>query len=129
MLTLHRGGQDYLLERMEGFDIARYAGVARTFQNIRMFGNMSVLENLMVAQHGPLMKASKFSFAGLFGMRSFKAAERDAVDLAQYWLDKINLTARADDNAGSLPYGDQRRLEIARAMCTRPTLLLSLIHI
>ena len=123
MLTLHRGGQDYLLERMEGFDIARYAGVARTFQNIRLFGNMSVLENLMVAQHGPLMKASKFSFAGLFGMRSFKAAERDAVDLAQYWLDRINLTARADDNAGSLPYGDQRRLEIARAMCTRPTLL------
>jgi branched-chain amino acid transport system ATP-binding protein len=123
MLTLHRDGRDFLLERMEGFDIARYAGVARTFQNIRLFPRMSVLENLMVAQHRPLMRASKFTFGGLFGLPSYKAAEREAVEFARHWLEKINLVDRADTDAGSLPYGAQRRLEIARAMCTRPALL------
>ena len=122
-LTLNRGGHAYLLEQMEGFDIARHAGVARTFQNIRLFPSMSVLENLLVAQHGPLMKASAFSFAGLFGLPSYKRAEREAVEFARHWLERINLVDRADNDAGSLPYGDQRRLEIARAMCTRPTLL------
>jgi branched-chain amino acid transport system ATP-binding protein len=123
MLTLHRQDNDYLLERMEGFDIARHAGVARTFQNIRLFERMSVLENLLVAQHRTLMRASKFSFAGLFGLPSFKAAEREAVELARYWLERVKLVHRADDDAGDLPYGDQRRLEIARAMCTRPAML------
>ncbi len=123
MLTLHRQDNDYLLERMEGFDIARHAGVARTFQNIRLFERMSVLENLLVAQHRTLMRASKFSFAGLFGLPSFKAAEREAVELARYWLERVKLVHRADDDAGDLPYGEQRRLEIARAMCTRPAML------
>ena len=123
MLTLHRQDNDYLLERMEGFDIARHAGVARTFQNIRLFERMSVLENLLVAQHRTLMRASKFSYAGLFGLPSFKAAEREAVELARYWLERVKLVHRADDDAGDLPYGDQRRLEIARAMCTRPAML------
>jgi branched-chain amino acid transport system ATP-binding protein len=122
-LALHNNGHDYLLERMEGFDIARQAGVARTFQNIRLFKSMSVLENLLVAQHAPLMRASKLSFAGLFGLPSYKAAEREAVEFARHWLEKINLIHRADDDAGELPYGDQRRLEIARAMCTRPAML------
>ena len=122
-LSLNRGGRPFLLEQMEGFDIARHAGVARTFQNIRLFPSMSVLENLMVAQHGPLMRASKFSFAGLFGLPSFRRAEREALEFAESWLERINLVDRADNDAGSLPYGDQRRLEIARAMCTRPALL------
>ena len=122
-LTMARSKQQYLLERMEGFDIARHAGVARTFQNIRLFPSMSVLENLLVAQHGPLMKASGFSFAGILGLPSYKRAEREAVELARHWLERINLIDRADTDAGSLPYGDQRRLEIARAMCTRPALL------
>ncbi|MCA8929177.1 MAG: ATP-binding cassette domain-containing protein [Alphaproteobacteria bacterium] len=122
-LALRRDGREHLLERMQGFDIARHAGVARTFQNIRLFGRMSVLENLLVAQHGPLMRASKFTFAGLFGLPSYKAAERAAVEQARYWLDKVNLTDRADWDAQNLPYGAQRRLEIARAMCTRPSLL------
>jgi len=122
-LTVNRDGHEHLLEQMEGFDIARHAGVARTFQNIRLFPSMSVLENLMVAQHGPLMRASKFSFAGLFGLPSFRRAEQEAVEFARGWLERINLVDRADDDAGSLPYGDQRRLEIARAMCTRPALL------
>lgn len=122
-LSLRRDGTEYLLERMEGHHIAQRAGVARTFQNIRLFQAMSVLENLLVAQHNRLMRASGFSVLGLVGAPSFRKAEAEAVDLARYWLDKVNLTDHADIDAGNLPYGDQRRLEIARAMCTRPTML------
>lgn len=116
-------GTIYLLERMPDFEIARSARVARTFQNIRLFPGMTVLENLIVAQHNRLMRASGFSLLGLVGAPTYAAAEADAVDRARYWLDKIGLTGRADDAAGDLPYGDQRRLEIARAMCTDPILL------
>ena len=112
-----------LLERMEGFRIAGEAGVARTFQNIRLFPRMSVLENLVVAQHNKLMRASGYTVFGLIGLPSFRRAEAAAVDLARHWLDRIGLTDRADWDAGNLPYGDQRRLEIARAMCTEPVLL------
>jgi branched-chain amino acid transport system ATP-binding protein len=122
-LSLHRDGQDYLLERMQGFRIAREAGVARTFQNIRLFPKMTVLENLIVAQHNRLMRASGYTILGLVGVGGYRNAERDAVAKARYWLEKIHLTERADWPAGSLPYGDQRRLEIARAMCTDPALL------
>ena len=113
----------FLLERMPDFEIASRARVARTFQNIRLFPGMTVLENLIVAQHNPLMRASGLSVLGLIGAASFAQAERGAVELARYWLDRIELTHRADDAAGALPYGDQRRLEIARAMCTEPVLL------
>lgn len=122
-LTLDLHGDSFLLERMEGHEISQKASVARTFQNIRLFGRMSVLENLMVAQHNKLMKASGFSIAGLFGLPSFHKAEAGALDLARYWLDKVNLTSLADTEAANLPYGAQRRLEIARAMCSEPVLL------
>ena len=112
----------FLLERMPDYEIAAKARVARTFQNIRLFQGMTVLENLVVAQHNALMQASGW-FTGLFGAASFKEAERQAIEKAAYWLDKIGLTARADDAAGELPYGAQRRLEIARALCTDPVLL------
>ena len=98
-------------------------GIARTFQNIRLFAGMTVLENLVVAQHNALMRASAFSFAGLFGLKSYRTAESAALDKAHYWLDRTGLLPRADDPAGSLAYGEQRRLEIARAMCTDPVLL------
>ena len=116
-------GDSYLLERMPDFRIAWKAKVARTFQNIRLFGGMTVLENLLVAQHNPLMIASGFTFLGVLGIGGYKAREKEAIEKAKSWLEKINLIHRADDPAADLPYGDQRRLEIARAMCTDPVLL------
>jgi branched-chain amino acid transport system ATP-binding protein len=99
MLRLtHEDGRDFLLERLLDYRVSKVAKVARTFQNIRLFSGMTALENLMVA-------------------------ERHAIERARHWLDRIGLTARADDAAGNLPYGDQRRLEIARAMCAEPALL------
>jgi branched-chain amino acid transport system ATP-binding protein len=82
-----------------------------------------VLENLIIAQHNALMKASKYTIGGLLGLASYRQAEREAVERARYWLERIGLVNRADINAGNLPYGDQRRLEIARAMCIKPVLL------
>ncbi len=122
-LTLQGAKGAHLLERMMGFRIARDAGVARTFQNIRLFSGMTVLENLIVAQHRKLMAASLFSVAGLLGLPRYRNAEAEAVERAKHWLDRIGLLARADENAGNLPYGAQRRLEIARALCTEPVLL------
>jgi branched-chain amino acid transport system ATP-binding protein len=119
----HPEGKEFLLERMDDYLITRHAKVARTFQNIRLFSGMTVLENLMVAQHNTLMRASGFTIAGIFGSPVYKRAEDAAIEKAKYWLNKINLVDRADDPAGDLPYGDQRRLEIARAMCTDPLLL------
>ncbi len=121
--ALSASGELYLLERMAGNEIAWRAKVARTFQNIRLFQGMTVLENLMVAQHNMLMMASGFTVLGMFGAPSYRASEAAAVERATYWLDKIGLFDRADDPAGELPYGAQRRLEIARAMCTDPILL------
>jgi branched-chain amino acid transport system ATP-binding protein len=122
-LTLAAPHGRFLLEQIDGFRIAQRAKVARTFQNIRLFPGMSVLENLIVAQHNKLMRASGFSVPALFGLGGYRRAERDAVELARHWLEKVNLIDRADKPAGSLPYGGQRRLEIARAMCTEPVVL------
>jgi len=113
----------HLLERMPDYQVAEQARIARTFQNIRLFPGMTALENLLVAQHNRLMLASGYTLLGVLGFPSYAAAERAAVDRAREWLDIIGLTARADDAAGDLPYGAQRRLEIARAMCTEPALL------
>jgi branched-chain amino acid transport system ATP-binding protein len=122
----HRAAGDgtlFLLERMPDFLVAQQARVARTFQNIRLFPGMTVLENLLVAQHNLLMRASGYTLFGVLGLPSYGAAERAAIEKARAWLERVGLTARADDPAGDLPYGDQRRLEIARAMCTDPVLL------
>lgn len=124
-LTLHHPvkQEKFYLEQMDGFRIPQVAGVARTFQNIRLFGNMTVLENLLVAQHNKLMVQSGFSIFGLLGMKQYRKAEAEAIELAKYWLDRVGLYEKADWNSANLPYGDQRRLEIARAMCTRPQAL------
>ncbi|MBI2713102.1 MAG: ABC transporter ATP-binding protein [Rhizobiales bacterium] len=116
-------GALYLLERMPDFLVTQQARVARTFQNIRLFPGMTVLENLLVAQHNRLMLASGYTLLGVLGFPSYAAAERAAIETARDWLDRIGLLGRADDPAGDLPYGAQRRLEIARAMCTEPVLL------
>lgn len=113
----------FLLERMPDYLVAQLARVARTFQNIRLFPGMTVLENLLVAQHNNLMLASGYTLLGVLGFPSFAKAERAAIERAREWLDRVGLTDRADDAAGDLPYGAQRRLEIARAMCTDPVLL------
>jgi branched-chain amino acid transport system ATP-binding protein len=141
---IHPEGQEFLLERMDDHEINRTAKVARTFQNIRLFSGMTVLENLLVAQHNRLSDAAFLSLAGLRGLPGFslaiarliglpvagilglpgyRRAHAEAMDLACHWLERIGLIDRADDAAGELPYGGQRRLEIARAMCTSPVLL------
>jgi branched-chain amino acid transport system ATP-binding protein len=123
MRLTHDSGAQIQLERLNDFRISKQAKVARTFQNIRLFPGMTALENLMVAQHNALMRASGLTLLGLIGAPSWRSAEKRAIDLATLWLDRIGLLSRADDAAGNLPYGDQRRLEIARAMCTEPALL------
>lgn len=124
MMTLNlKDGQKFLLERMPDFEVNKKARVARTFQNIRLFSGLTLLENLLVAQHNTLMKASGYTVLGLFGFPSYTKASKESVEKARHWLDRIGLTDRADRPAGDLPYGAQRRLEIARAMCTEPELL------
>ena len=124
MITMkQKSGDEFLLERLPDFEITKRAKVARTFQNIRMFSGMTVLENLLVAQHNKLMLASGYTVLGLLGFPAYRQAAKDSVELARHWLDKASLIDRADDPAGDLPYGAQRRLEIARAMCTGPELL------
>jgi branched-chain amino acid transport system ATP-binding protein len=115
------------LGRLAGYRIGR-AGIARTFQNIRLFPRMTALENLLVARHTALTGATPFSsiacsIAGLLGLPASRRAEGEAVALARDWLVRIGLLDSADHEAGTLPYGAQRRLEIARAMCTEPALL------
>lgn len=119
----HDDGKVIALERLNDFRIAKQAKVARTFQNIRLFPGMTALENLMVAQHNALMLASGFTVLGLIGVPTYRTAEKRAIELATDWLKRVNLLDRADDAAGNFAYGDQRRLEIARAMCTEPALL------
>src|SRR5436305_4247846 len=103
-LAVHKDGEILQLERIEGFRIVRRAGIARTFQNIRLFAGMTVLENLIVAQHNPLMKASVFSLAGLLRVPRYRAAQRAAVARPGHWVDRIGLPGRPDWLAAALPY-------------------------
>ncbi len=122
-IRLHRRGEAPVdLHRLTGHRIAQ-AGVARTFQNIRLFQGMTLLENLLVAQHNTLMAATGWGIGAVLGLSRYPRAEREAIELARRWLQATRLEERADDPAGALPYGAQRRLEIARAMCTQPALL------
>ena len=79
----------FLLERMPDYLVAQLARVARTFQNIRLFPGMTVLENLLVAQHNNLMLASGYTLLGVLGFPSFAKAERAAIERAREWLDRV----------------------------------------
>lgn len=103
-----------------GAHLVNRAGLARTFQNIRLFREMSVIENLLVAQH---MQVNRQLLAGVLNTRGYREAENRALDRAFYWLENVDLVSNANRLAGTLSYGQQRRLEIARAMCTRPELI------
>lgn len=96
------------------------AGIARTFQNIRLFKDMTVLENLLVAQH---RKQNRNLFSGLLVTPDFSDREEASLARAFEWLETVNLSEDANRLAGELSYGRQRRLEIARAMCTDPVII------
>jgi len=123
VVLTHPDGGTFSLQRMPGHRIASAAKVARTFQNVRLFAGMTVLENLLVAQHNTLMAATGFGVLAVLGLGRYRAAEAAGMEKARHWLDAIGLTSRADDPAGALPYGAQRRLEIARALCIDPVML------
>ena len=108
------------LEGLPGQKIARM-GIVRTFQHVRLFREMTVIENLLVAQHQHLKSGV---FAGLLKTPAFRKAESDALDRAATWLDRVGLLEMANRQAGNLAYGQQRRLEIARCMVTRPEILM-----
>ncbi|MGM3173765.1 high-affinity branched-chain amino acid ABC transporter ATP-binding protein LivG [Dickeya lacustris] len=108
------------LEGLPGQQIARM-GVVRTFQHVRLFREMTVIENLLVAQHQHLKSGV---FAGLLKTPAFRRAEADAQQRAAVWLERVGLLELANRQAGNLAYGQQRRLEIARCMVTRPELLM-----
>lgn len=96
-------------------------GIARTFQNIQLLPEMTVLENVMIAWHGRLRSGF---WAPVLGLPSYRREEEKMIDGSLDLLDRVDLLGQADNNAGSLAYGQQRRLEIARALATRPRLLL-----
>ena len=111
------------VDTLPGHKIVSRAGIARTFQNIRLFAGMTALENLLVAQHRTLSRSGLLQLQGLVGLPAYRRAEEAAVAKAMGWLARMGLSARANDEAGTLPYGLQRRLEIARAMCLDPRFL------
>jgi branched-chain amino acid transport system ATP-binding protein len=108
------------IEGLPGHQIAR-RGVVRTFQNVRLFKEMSAVENLLVAQHRHI---NTHFLAGLFKTPAFRRSEREAMEYAAHWLEQVDLLEVANRNAGTLAYGQQRRLEIARCMMTRPSILM-----
>ncbi|HGW6095421.1 TPA: high-affinity branched-chain amino acid ABC transporter ATP-binding protein LivG [Serratia marcescens] len=112
--------RDRHLEELAGQAIARM-GVVRTFQHVRLFREMTVIENLLVAQHQHLKSGV---FAGLLKTPAFRRAEAEALARAAEWLERVGLLEMANRSAGNLAYGQQRRLEIARCMVTRPELLM-----
>ncbi len=115
-----RLGQRMYYKMFGGAHLVNRAGLARTFQNIRLFREMTVIENLMVAQH---MQVNRHLIAGILNTRGYRQAENRALERAFYWLEVVEMVDCANRLAGTLSYGQQRRLEIARAMCTGPEIL------
>jgi branched-chain amino acid transport system ATP-binding protein len=116
--TIRFEGAD--IQKMPDFKISRL-GMVRTFQHVRLFGSMTVIENLLVAQH---RHVNTGLLAGLFNTADYRQREEKAMERASYWLHKLDLGPVANREAGTLSYGQQRRLEIARCMVTEPKMLL-----
>jgi len=108
------------IERLSSHQIAR-KGLLRTFQNVRLFKQMTAFENLLVAQHRQLNSGF---LSGLLKTADYRERERQAMQQASFWLERMRLSDVAHREAGTLAYGQQRRLEIARCMIARPKLLL-----
>jgi len=123
LLLAHPERGQMRLEALASHRVVRDAQVVRTFQNIRLFPRMTVLENLIIAQHNKLQQASRFSLAGIFKLPGYRQAEKAAIEQAATWLRRLDLISLANHAAGDLPYGIQRRIEIARALCVDPVLL------
>ncbi|WP_047606005.1 ATP-binding cassette domain-containing protein [Rahnella aquatilis] len=113
-------GKRIFYKMFGGTHLVNRAGLARTFQNIRLFREMSVVENLLVAQH---MQTNRNLLAGVLNTPGYRRAENQALDRAFYWLEVVELVDCANRLAGEMSYGQQRRLEIARAMCTAPEMI------
>ena len=116
-----RLGRRMYYKMFGGAHLVNRAGLARTFQNIRLFREMTVIENLLVAQHQQLKTGV---FSGLLKTPAFRRAQSEALDRAATWLERIGLLEHANRQASNLAYGDQRRLEIARCMVTQPEILM-----
>lgn len=108
------------IQHLPSHRIARL-GLVRTFQNVRLFKTMTVVENLLISQHAQLATGL---LPGLFKTPRYRRAEAEALERAAFWLEKVGLLAVANREAGNLAYGQQRRLEIARCMITHPKLLM-----
>ena len=117
------GGNSNAPIRINGIKPNRIAalGMTRTFQNIRLFQNMTVLENVLIGRH---IRIKSGIFGALTRSHTTRREEKQAIDDAYRLLDKVNLAEWANEFSKNLPYGAQRRLEIARAMATDPVLLL-----
>lgn len=116
--SLFVDGQNYTGKKP--YEISKL-GITRTFQNIRLFGNLTVLENVMIAQH----QSVKYSLASAFlQTKKFKNQEKEMTDKALNLLKIFKLDNKAQEPANSLPYGEQRKLEIVRALATNPKIIL-----
>lgn len=121
--TPTEGTLTYLGESVGGMapDVICDKGIARTFQNIRLFANMTALENVMMGRH---VRTKQGPIAAILRTPAFRAEEARIVDDAARYLDFVGLLDKSDELAKNLPYGEQRRLEIARALASEPKLLL-----
>lgn len=119
-VTFNPGDKDHVISGQRPDEIAKL-GICRTFQNIRLFKDMSVLDNVFIGNH---LRIKSNVFSSIARLKSYKEEEKEIYDKSLYLLERVGLIDEKDEKSSSLPYGKQRRLEIARALATNPKLLL-----